>query len=206
MKTITAITPQVKDKKRVNIFLDGKFFCGLQKITQMTNNLQVGDVVSEKRLSELVFESEYTACVDLAYKYLGRKSHTKMQVILYLQGKNFDNKVIGRVISKLEEYGYLDDMQYAKTYIDIKKTSKGKRMLSAELKLKGVDSKTIEEALETLEDEDINAYNVAKKYIKNKPFDFELKAKAFRYLISKGFSYDKATGALDKISAELKQE
>lgn len=206
MKTITAITPQVKDKKRVNIFLDGKFFCGLLKITQMTNNLQVGDVVSEKRLSELVFESEYTACVDLAYKYLGRKSHTKMQVILYLQGKNFDNKVIGRVISKLEEYGYLDDMQYAKTYIDIKKTSKGKRMLSAELKLKGVDSKTIEEALETLEDEDINAYNVAKKYIKNKPFDFELKAKAFRYLISKGFSYDNATGALDKISAELKQE
>ena len=206
MKTITAITPQVKDKKRVNIFLDGKFFCGLQKITQMTNNLQVGDVVSEKRLSELVFESEYTACVDLAYKYLGRKSHTKMQVILYLQGKNFDNKVIGRVISKLEEYGYLDDMQYAKTYIDIKKTGKGKRMLSAELKLKGVDSKTIEEALETLEDEDINAYNVAKKYIKNKPFDFELKAKAFRYLISKGFSYDNATGALDKISAELKQE
>ena len=206
MKTITAITPQVKDKKRVNIFLDGKFFCGLQKITQMTNNLQVGDVVSEKRLSELVFESEYTACVDLAYKYLGRKSHTKMQVILYLQDKNFDNKVIGRVISKLEEYGYLDDMQYAKTYIDIKKTSKGKRMLSAELKLKGVDSKTIEEALETLEDEDINAYNVAKKYIKNKPFDFELKAKAFRYLISKGFSYDNATGALDKISAELKQE
>ena len=206
MKTITAITPQVNDKKRVNIFLDGKFFCGLQKITQMTNNLQVGDVVSEKRLSELVFESEYTACVDLAYKYLGRKSHTKMQVILYLQGKNFDNKVIGRVISKLEEYGYLDDMQYAKTYIDIKKTSKGKRMLSAELKLKGVDSKTIEEALETLEDEDINAYNVAKKYIKNKPFDFELKAKAFRYLISKGFSYDIATGALDKISAELKQE
>ena len=69
-----------------------------------------------------------------------------------------------------------------------------------------VDSKTIEEALETLEDEDINAYNVAKKYIKNKPFDFELKAKAFRYLISKGFSYDNATGALDKISAELKQE
>ena len=31
MKKITAITPQVKDKKRVNIFLDGEFYCGLQK-------------------------------------------------------------------------------------------------------------------------------------------------------------------------------
>lgn len=206
MKKITAITPQVKDKKRVNIFLDGEFYCGLQKITQMTNNLQVGDMVSEKRLSELVFESEYTACVDLAYKYLGRKNHTKMQVIIYLKGKSFDNKVIAKVIDKLEEYGYLDDMQYAKTYIEFKKSSKGRRLLSAELSSKGVDSKTIEKALDTLTDEDQSAYNTAKKYIKSKPFDFELKAKAFRYLISKGFSYDNATGALDKISAELKQD
>ena len=30
MSDITAITPQVKDKERCNIYVDGKFYCGLK--------------------------------------------------------------------------------------------------------------------------------------------------------------------------------
>lgn len=29
LSEITAITPQVKDKTRCNIFIDGRFYCGL---------------------------------------------------------------------------------------------------------------------------------------------------------------------------------
>ena len=202
MKRITDIVPQKNDKKRVSIFLDGQFFCGIEKITQMTNNLQVGDMISEEKLYALVEESEYTCAFERAVKALSRSNKTKKQLVTYLKGKSFDNRVIGRVINKLEEYGYLDDSQFATTFIEIKKRGWGKRRLEAELNFKGVDAKIVEEAVSKIDDEDENAYLVAKKYCKTRPVDYDLKVKAFRYLVSKGFTYDSVNAALDRLIRE----
>ena len=52
MNEITAITPQVKDKTRCNIYIDGRFCCGLTLETVVKNRLMVGKIVTEQALAE----------------------------------------------------------------------------------------------------------------------------------------------------------
>ena len=99
MKKITALVAQEKNKKRVNVFLDGEFYCGMNLFTVMSNRLKVGDEVDEKKLSEISDEDNYSTALDLALNYISRAMHTKMQMIIYLKKKGFDGKTIARVIT-----------------------------------------------------------------------------------------------------------
>lgn len=205
MKRITDIVPQKNDKKRVSLYIDGEFFSGAQKIVLLTENLHVGDYVDDKKLADILAESEYDACFQKASSYVLKGGHTVKQVAGYLKGKGFDGKIIAKVINKLQEYGYLDDSQFAKTFVEMKSQKHGKRLLEVELKQKGVSDKDIAAAIDCVQDEDETAYSVAKKYLKNRPLDIELKQKCFRYLLSKGFSYDSAKFAIDKVERDAEE-
>ncbi len=202
MKQITDIVPQKNDKKRVSLYIDGEYFSGAQKIVLLAENLHVGDYVDDKKLADILAESEYDACFQKASAYVLKGGHTVKQVAGYLKNKGFDGKIIAKVIDKLQDYGYLDDGQFAKTFVETKSQKHGKRLLEVELKQKGVSDKDIAAAIDCVRDEDETAYLIGKKYIKNKPLDLELKQKCFRYVLSKGFSYDSAKFAIDKLERE----
>ena len=107
MRTVTAITAQQKNKKRVNLYLDGEYYCSVELFTVMSERLKVGSVVDEKRLSEIIEKSDYTTCLDKATAYISKSMKTKSQVVKYLLGKGYDKKTIAKVIDKLIEYGYV---------------------------------------------------------------------------------------------------
>lgn len=201
MKKITDVKRQ-KDKKRVNLFVDGAFYSGVEEIVLLSNNLHIGDEVDEKKLAEIIEESEYTSCFQKASNYILKGNHTVKQVCGYLKDKGYDGRIIAKVAYKLCDYGYLDDAAYAKNYVELKCGSKGKRLLEIELKQKGVSEENVQNALSDIADEDENAYKVAKKYLRRKPFTDTTKQKCFRYVVSKGFSYDSAKNALEKIERE----
>ena len=202
MKKITAIIAQEKNKKRVNVYLDGEFYRGMDLFTVMSNRLKVGDEVDEVRLAEICAENDYSAALDLALNYISRSMHTKMQMIVYLKKKGFDGKTIARVIDKLEEYDYINDETYAKKYAAEKAKSSGKRKIAFELKTKGVDEKITESVLNEGFSEEEGCYAVAAKYLKKKAVDYQMKQRCFRYLVGKGFSYEAAKTALDKVCKE----
>ena len=74
--------------------------------------------------------------------------------------------------------------------------------MELELKQKGVSEENVQNALSDIADEDENAYKVAKKYLRRKPFTDMTKQKCFRYVVSKGFSYDSAKNALERLERE----
>ena len=202
MKTITAIVAQQKNKKRVNLHLDGEYFCSLDLFTVMSERLKVGEEVDEKRIKEISDKAEYAQALDKALSYISKSMHTKMQIIKYLKDKQFQGKTIAQVIDKLEEYGYVDDAAYAKKYFQEKSGIYGARKIAYDLKLKGVDEKTIDLVAENFDDQTEACFYVAQKYVKNKPVDYEMKQKCYRYLLSKGFDYDAAKHAVDKLEDE----
>ena len=202
MKKITAIIAQEKNKKRVNVYLDGEFYRGMDLFTVMSNRLKVGDEVDEVRLAEICAENDYSAALDLSLNYISRSMHTKMQMIVYLKKKGFDGKTIARVIDKLEEYDYINDETYAKKYAAEKAKSSGKRKIAFELKTKGVDEKITESVLNEGFSEEEGCYTVAAKYLKGKAVDYQMKQRCYRYLVGKGFSYEAAKTALDKVCKE----
>lgn len=205
MKRITDIAEQKKDKKRVNLYLDGEFFSGMEKIVVLSENLHIGDFVSEDELGRLLEESEYTSAFERASGYIAKSNHTCKEVVLYLLSKGYGKKVVRKVIDKLKSYGYIDDLLFARSYYELKSSVYGKRMIRVMLMKKGVPDEVIEQVVDESSDddkEDERAYNVAVKYVKGKPFDIVMKQKCFRYIVSKGFSFDSAKYAVERFENE----
>ena len=113
MAVITKIEEQ-KNKKRVNIFVDDAFFCGLTKETAVVFKLKVGRDVNESQLQDAIFDSEVKMAFDKASDYLGSRMHSKKELFDKLLKKGYPKDVISKAIEKLEEYHYIDDGLYSK--------------------------------------------------------------------------------------------
>ena len=80
MGEITAITPQIKDKRRCNVYVDGRFYCGITLETAVKNRLKAGLTIDEKRLDELQSESEKSAALDKALTHISACAKTEKDV------------------------------------------------------------------------------------------------------------------------------
>ncbi len=190
MKKITDIKEQVKDKKRVSIFLDGEFCMGLDLITVMKLRLKIGDLVDEKKLIDALIMSETNSAFDKSLNYLSKSIKTIKEIENYLQKKGYSEEIVKIVIQKLIDYNYLNDFEYAQKFVSTYSNKMGVKMIRYKLILKGVDEKIISRALEEITNSQETAYNVALKYLKNKEINAVNLQKCYKYLLSKGFSYD----------------
>ncbi len=202
MFEITAIQAQVKDKERCNIYLDGQFYCGLKAETVYRYQLQVGQKIEQSRLEEIQFENEKMQALDKAFSYLSATMKTERQMRDYLCKKGYLPSVCDYVLEKLYYYKLLDDKLYTKQYIKSASKTKGARRISLELRQKGVDVDMIDDALITIEDAEQRAKEVLAKYMRHKANTKENLAKAFRYLLSRGFNYDDVKSALANYGME----
>jgi len=86
LSEITAITPQVKDKTRCNVFVDGRFYCGLTLEAAVKNRLKAGQIVDLEKLSAIQLESEKSTALDKALTHISAVQKTEKQVKEYLAG------------------------------------------------------------------------------------------------------------------------
>ena len=201
MKTITDIKPQVKNPTRCNIYLDNSFYCGLELETVMRHRLKIGASVSPESLNEIQAESETMRALDKALNFISRSQKTKKQVAEYLEGKGYLEKTIEAVLSKMSAYKFVNDQNYAKDYARSASKNKGKRLISLELKRKGVSIDDMSEALDDIDSETETeaATKIAEKYLRSKEKTRENAVKCYKYLLSKGFDYETAKEAANKI-------
>ena len=198
MAEITAITPQVKDKTRCNIYLDGRFCCGMKLETVMQNRLKMGQTISEEQLSSLQLESEKRTALDKALTHISATQKTEKQIRDYLTGKGYLPAVIDFVLEKMRGYDFVNDGAYAEKYAEEKSKSKGKLLIKMELRAKGISDSDAERAAENISGEDQveGATHIVQKYLRGKELNTPNLQKAYRYLLSKGFDYETAKSAL----------
>jgi regulatory protein len=201
LSEITAITPQIKDKRRCNIYVDGQFCCGLTLETTVKNRLKVGQSVSREYLAEIQLESEKNTAFDKALTHLSATRKTEKEVRTFLQGKGYLPAVVDYAVEKLRSYNFLNDGEYAEAYVEFASKKKGGRLIRMELKNKGVSDAEIDGALEELDSEQefLAAKELLDKYMRNKIADVQTLQKAYRYLMGKGFDYEAAKRALSTL-------
>ena len=198
MNEITAILPQVKDKTRCNIYVDGRFCCGLTLETVVKNRLKVGCIVTENELAEIQLESEKNTAFDKALTHLSAMRKTEKQIRAYLAEKGYLPTVAEYVLEKLRSYNFVNDEEYAEAYVEHAAKRKGGRMIRMELRGKGVADEDIDAALSQVDEETemTAATGILQKYMRGKEASKENLQKAYRHLMGKGFSYDVAKSAL----------
>lgn len=192
MKTITELKVQVKDKNRVNLSLDGNYFCALNMETVVKNSLKVGIIIDEKKIEQWQMESEKNFAWNKALKIISTRYKTQKEIYLYLQEKGYLPQIIFYVIDKLNEYHFIDDKRYAESYVSHKISKDGPLKIKQELLAKGVAEEIADEVLNNQETDDVyqTIERLAQKYMKNKEATKENYIKMFKYLQGKGFSYE----------------
>lgn len=205
MAIITEITPQAKDKTRVNVYLDGRFCCGLDFVTLAEYRLKKGMEITADALAEIQLAAEKDKAFSKAVSLLSVTGKTEKEMYLKLKEKGYAHAIICETIAKLKEYGYVDNAEYAREYVTSHANKKGGRMLAAELKMKGVSDADISSALKEV-DESEGAKTALNKYMRGKEITFETLQKAYRYLLSKGFSGDSVGEAVQALKEQVAEE
>lgn len=137
------------------------------------------------------------------YEYRG----TKKTNLPTKPADRITSEMIQEVVSRLESQNYINDQDFARYFIENRHQNKGistKRLIQ-ELKIKGIDSDIIEQAIfdqgtgNFLRDEEVEIEKMIKKQLR-KTSD---RQKIIAYLARQGFSYDLIKSKLDQfLSAE----
>lgn len=206
MGIVTKIEYQ-KNKTRVNIYVDGEFFCGLNSEVLFSNQIKVGSEVDEQRLKALIFESEVKKGVSYVFGLLAKKPYTEREIRTKLYQKGYSSETTQKIIETIKEYKLIDDSDYAKTYVDSNKT-KSKREIEFNLSQKGIDKHIIQNAVNDIENDDEMAKIdiITAKYMKNKPKTSENLQKLFRYLQGKGFEFELIKNKISKLKEQVNDE
>jgi regulatory protein len=178
--------------KRSNIFLDGRFAFSLDNAVILKENLKVGQTLSGKEVDLLAGADRYERCLSKALTFLGYRPRSEAETRERLEKHGFVETEIARVVERLKSLNLLNDAAFAEYWKENRTSFKprGQRMLRSELRRKGVDSGTISEAVEGI-DELENARRAAEAKARNLPVtDYQVfRQKLGGYLQRRGFNY-----------------
>lgn len=130
---------------------------------------------------------------------LARRRYTRRQIITKLHQKQYPVPVIAEVIEKLERWGYLNDTEYAESFVhdQVRFKPKSRRAILYELQKRGIEKNTAVTALEKMLPESVcDEETLALKALSKKIQGYRKlpKEKGIRqagdFLLRQGFSYD----------------
>lgn len=106
------------------------------------------------------------------------------------------------VLDALEQKKFLSDERYARSRVRMRSARYGNRRLAYELSVQGVDSETIELALQEAPDEFERAWEAWRRRFGRLPEDFKEKARQTRFLTARGFGFDMIERVFEKAREE----
>lgn len=223
---VTKITQQKKINDRYSVYIDDVYRFSLSEYQLVGSGIRVGKEYSQQEIEQLIDDSQFGKMYErsLNYVMVRPRSHKELtdylkRKYLYPKAKAYRTKagemklkkvdvdkervaqLVDRVITRLEEKGYIDDEAFAKAWVrsrlEIKKASIKK--IRYELVQKGVHSSIIEVVLSDLDDEETeNLKAVIVK--KRKLAKYQDNTKLIQYLMRQGFKYDDIKKEIDGIS------
>ena len=138
--------------------------------------------------------------LDLAYRYLGRRDRTVVEMRRHLEGKRVEPDLIDDTVAELLEQGYLDDARYAQRFAEDRRTldSWGVDRIEQRLIAVGVDRADIAAALaaQPAEAELAAAVELLRRKLREPPSDDRSREKALGMLVRKGYELEVAYDAV----------
>lgn len=221
-QAITDIKEAVRDQDRLNIYIDGKFFCSLALSQVVDLKLKIGRVLTDEELVELKRASEFGKLYQRALEYALLRPHSQKELRDYLKKKTlsrtirvenkktgeyqtklkegFDASLVEPVLARLIERGYVDDERFARLWVENRSVRKGvsQKKLRLELQAKGVAQDIIESCLsEGVRNEQEELAKVIARKAKKYPDEQKL----IQYLLRQGFNYSDILDALSAASS-----
>lgn len=205
MPEISKVEPQKKHEKRFNIFLDGQFAFGISDENLLKNNLKIGKKLSDEDIAKILSSEETGKLTDIATNFLSYRPRSEKEIVDHLtkkisvrDGVKFqeaqESPLIAKVINKLKRYKYINDLEFARWYVESRLRSRPRALavIKMELRRKGIQKEIIESVTQSSDDELTLAKNALLKKAKRwqKLSNVDLKKKVYQYLASRGFGFE----------------
>ena len=184
-------------KTKVKVCIDNDISIALYKNELRKFAVKKGSELSreiyEMIMDEVLLKRAKLRCMNL----LKSRDYTEHQLAAKLKQGLYPEEIIGAAVAYVISYGYVDDIRYAKTYIECAGQAKSRRQIESDLMRKGVSKENIERAYEQCSEEDsVTAEEeLIHKLLEKKHFDrqnatYEECQKMVGFLYRKGFVLD----------------
>ena len=197
--TIEKIEP-VNAKKKKIIMEDGQSFA-LYNSEVYRYNLSEGEAISMELYGEISSVLNKRARERLM-GLLKNRDYTEYQLRAKLKQGFYPEEAIEGAIQYGRDHHYIDDLRYARLYVEQKGNSVGKRMLCKKLSEKGIDREIVERVMEELDDgeEDVLDALIRRKNIDFSALSWQERQKICAYFMRKGFPYETILKKINEIS------
>ncbi len=210
MNKITKIEIQKKDKERVNIHVDDKFFMAIYAELIYKFNIKKGDLIDKNYLKKILDDEMYIKAKNKSFNILSKNDQSE-KILRDKLSVDFDENIIEKVIDFLKENNLIDDESLAKKIVNtnVNLNRYGKNKIKQNLYKKGISSDVINESMSDL-NEDIefeNALYLAKKRyekIKNQDKN-KIHQKLYQHLAYKGFDFNTIKRVLKEVIVDYNE-
>lgn len=196
---ITSFQYRGRRRREVELILDGSERLILSE--RVAANLAIGQRISAAELSDLKHKDQVQRYFLRALRLISIRPRSEFELRTYLRQKGLDEEILDDVIQELFDRNYVDDESFALEWIENRSSfrPKGRRILEAELRGKGISSEIIKEALHDYDEEEAARQVALKAARRFSHLDWENYQKKFLgYLSRRGFPYDLALSLVER--------
>lgn len=221
---ITKIGRQVKRQSRYSVFVDDKYSFSLSETQLADSGLHIGQELSAEEVKGYKGESELGKLYERTLNWLAIRPRSEWEIdsyldrILYKKSSSYKiakNLQFGlsdpedddqpaelktEIVDKLKHLGLLDDLAFARSWVDSRRLLKpiSRKKLWVELKTKRVPADIIEQVLAEDETDELE---VLKSLIerKSRQSQYADRQKLLAYLARQGYRYDDIKRAFDEL-------
>ena len=189
---VSAIEKQER-RRRYNVFVNGEFAMALEPEVLASSGLKLDEPVTAERLRELSVEDLRKRALDGAFRLLATRPRSEQEIRDRLVRRGLPHDVIVHTLGRLKEYGYVNDTEFARFWVEARSGAnpRGRYVVRRELRQKGVDQDTSEEALEGLTEERSARKAARKKLASLRGLEYqEFRNRLSGYLARRGFGWD----------------
>ena len=190
---ITGIESVTNNKYKV--YLDEQFAFVLYKGELSRYQVIVGKDLDEDLYHQIYKESVVKRAKLRAMHLLNAMGRTESQLRQKLAQGLYPEKAIEEAIAYVKSFGYINDVEYARSYISSRKEKKSRKELYMLLVGKGIDSEVLDTVFEEEYDNDdsaiqaIKSIMIKRRYHPDDATDKDTQ-KMLGYLMRKGFKYE----------------
>ena len=206
MGKITALCIGRRQRKRVNVSLDGWFAFSLEAEVAIKEGLQVGQELSGSQIEALARSDHFHRCLNAANHYLSYRPRSESELRERLHQRGFNGDSVEVVLAKLKEQGLVDDMAFAQFWKGNRESfsPRSQWLTKLELRQKGVANNIIDQIADTIDDED-SAYRAALSKARSLSLsDYQsFRRRLGDYLKRRGFGYGVINHTVERLWQEL---
>lgn len=150
----------------------------------------------------------YSIAYTIALNALVARAKSKGELLAHLKKRGIEDEVANATIYRLQENGLINDSDFAKAWTQSRHTSKkiSKRIIASELRTRGVDQQSIDEALDEIDDESEyrTAFSLAmRKYSTMSRLAPDVQIRRIQSLLQrKGFPFSIITRVIRELGVE----